>query len=124
MDLGTRQRLVAARRRGQLSAGVVSTEVVPAASKEGWQSTGGVRCVVFVDEVRGRLGQLHLRNHCQDDFAGQLVALLPDWTSWLAARNGTAPHLAERCRPYALGESHVDVGSDDSMPNYLARVSE
>jgi hypothetical protein len=73
---------------------------------------------------RAALTVLHLRNYYQDDFAAQLIALLPDWVSWLAARNGIAPHLAERCRPYALGEPHTDVGSDDSRPNYLARVAE
>jgi hypothetical protein len=73
---------------------------------------------------RVALTVLHLRNYYEDDFAAQLVALLPDWTSWLAARNGTVPQLAERCRPYALGEPHVEVGSDDGMPNYLARVTE
>jgi hypothetical protein len=67
---------------------------------------------------------LHVRNYYQDDFAAQLVALLPDWTSWLAASNRTAPELAERCRPYARGEPHAAVGSDDSSPNYLARVTE
>lgn len=73
---------------------------------------------------RVALTVLHLRNYYQDDFAAQLIALLPDWTSWLAAHSGVAPHLAERCRPYALGEPHADVGSDDSRPNYLARVTE
>jgi hypothetical protein len=73
---------------------------------------------------RVALTVLHVRNYYQDDFAAQLVALLPDWTSWLAASNRTAPELAERCRPYARGEPHAAVGSDDSSPNYLARVTE
>jgi hypothetical protein len=73
---------------------------------------------------RVALTVLHLRDYYQDESPTHLVALLPDWTCWLAERNGTAPQLAERCRPYALGEPHADVGSDDSMPNYLARVTE
>lgn len=73
---------------------------------------------------RVALTVLHLRDYYQDDFADQLVALLPDWVCWLAERNGTAPELVERCRPYVLGEIHPDVGSDDSRPNYLARVIE
>lgn len=73
---------------------------------------------------RVALTVLHLRNYYQDDFAAELIALLPDWISWLAERNGIAPALAERCRPYALGEPHADVGSDDSHPNYLARLAE
>jgi hypothetical protein len=67
---------------------------------------------------------LHMRNYYSDDDAAQLIALLPEWVSWLADRNGTAQHLVERCRPYALGEPHADVGCDDSRPDYLARVIE
>jgi hypothetical protein len=67
---------------------------------------------------------LHLRNFYKDHFATRLIALLPAWTAWLAERNGTPPELAERCRPYALGETHADVGSDDSRPRYRARVIE
>jgi hypothetical protein len=70
------------------------------------------------------LTALHLRNYYQDDFATRLVALLPDWAGWLAERNGTSAELAERCRPYALGKTHADVGSDRSRPNYRARVLE
>lgn len=67
---------------------------------------------------------LHLRDYYLDDFAAQLVALLPDWVRWLAARNGTPAELAERCQPYALGEPHTGVGLDGDRPNYLARVTE
>lgn len=73
---------------------------------------------------RVALTVLHLRNYYLDDFADELVALLPEWTEWLAQRNNTPPHLAERCRPYALGQPHADVGCDDSRPNYQARVIE
>lgn len=66
----------------------------------------------------------HLRDYYQDDFADRLVALLPEWTCWLAARNGTPPELAERVRPYALGKPHPDLGSEDRQPEYLARVAE
>lgn len=67
----------------------------------------------------------HLRNFYLDDFAAELVALLPEWTAWLAARNGTPPELAERCRPYALGESYpgLDYGRTGS-PDPQARVHE
>jgi hypothetical protein len=63
---------------------------------------------------------LHLRNYYTDEYAAELVALLPDWIRWLGARNGTAPQLSERCQPYALGEPHPDVGTDDSV----ARMTE
>ncbi|MBV8995573.1 MAG: hypothetical protein JO287_18165, partial [Pseudonocardiales bacterium] len=56
--------------------------------------------------------------------ADQLVALLPEWTRWLAAYNAAVPELADRCLPYAHGQPHQQVGRDDSKPNYLARVIE
>ena len=67
---------------------------------------------------------LHLRNYYLDDFAGQLVALLPDWTRWLAARDATAPELAGRCLAYAQGMPHPRLGEEDTKVDYLARVAE
>jgi hypothetical protein len=67
---------------------------------------------------------LHMRNFYLDEFADQLVALLPEWTRWLAARNGTSPELADRCLLYANGQPHTQVGQDDSGPDYLARIIE
>jgi hypothetical protein len=66
----------------------------------------------------------HLRNYYEADFAADLVALLPAWASWLSARNGTAPELAERCLPYALGEPHAGIAVDHLGPNHLSRVIE
>lgn len=67
---------------------------------------------------------LHMRNFYLDEYAGELLALLPEWTRWLAERNATAAELADRCLPYAHGQPHQQVGEDHSRPNYLARVIE
>jgi hypothetical protein len=66
----------------------------------------------------------HIRGYYQDDFAAALIALLPDWAGWLAERNATPAHLADRCRPYAHGESHKIVSADDGRLDYLARITE
>jgi hypothetical protein len=66
----------------------------------------------------------HIRGYYQDDFTADLIALLPDWTAWLADRNATPAHLADRCRPYAHGESDKAVSADDGRPDYLARTTE
>lgn len=66
----------------------------------------------------------HLRNYYLDEFADQLVALLPAWTRWLAQRNATPPDLADRCLPYAQGQPHPQITTDDTGPDYLARVTE
>jgi hypothetical protein len=88
-------------------------------------------CINEVDAVfaacsphRVALFVLHVRNFYLDEFADQLVALLPEWTRWLAARNATPPELADRCLPYAHGQPHPQIGEDDSEPDYLARVIE
>lgn len=59
----------------------------------------------------------HLRNFYLEEFAEQLVALLPEWTRWLAERNATPPELAVRCLPYSQGEPHPQVGEDDDGVN-------
>jgi hypothetical protein len=67
---------------------------------------------------------LHVRNYYLDEFADELMALLPEWTRWLAARNATPPELADRCEPYAEGQPHPQTSGDDIGPDYLARVIE
>ena len=66
----------------------------------------------------------HVGNFYEDDFAADLIALLPDWTTWLADRNATPAHLADRCRPYAHGEPHIAFNTDSRGPYYLARITE
>jgi hypothetical protein len=66
----------------------------------------------------------HIRSYYEDDFAAELIALLPDWTVWLAAHNGTPAQLADRCHPYAHGAPHATANADDGEPSYLSRVTE
>jgi hypothetical protein len=66
----------------------------------------------------------HVHDYYLDDFADQLVALLPDWTRWLATRNATPPELAERCLPYAEGQPHPQITVDHTGPDYHARIIE
>lgn len=70
------------------------------------------------------MGVEHICGYYQDDFAADLIALLPDWTAWLADRNATPAHLADRCHPYAHGEPHKAVNADDGRSDYLARIAE
>jgi hypothetical protein len=67
---------------------------------------------------------LHVRSYYLDDFADQLVALLPEWIRWLAARNATASELVERCMPYAQGQPFPQIETVDGQPHYLTRVAE
>jgi hypothetical protein len=47
-----------------------------------------------------------------------------NWTAWLADRNATPTHLADRCRSYAHGEPHKAINADDGRLDYLARIAE
>jgi hypothetical protein len=66
----------------------------------------------------------HIRDYYLDDFAAQILSLLPDWTAWLAERNGTPTHLADRCLPFVDGESHPAVHNDRGELDYFAPVIE
>lgn len=67
----------------------------------------------------------HVHDYYLDDFADQLVNLLPDWIRWLATHNTTPPELAERCLPYAQGQPHPQITVEgNTEPHYLARVAE
>lgn len=67
----------------------------------------------------------HVHGFYVNDFADQLVGLLPDWIHWLAARTAIPAELAERCLPYAQGQPHPQImTADRNEPNYLARVIE
>jgi hypothetical protein len=90
---------------------------------QSWAPTGVAALYHTCSPHRVALTAQHVRGYYLNEFADQVIALLPDWVSWLAERNGLPEHLVERCRPYALGEVHPDIGSD-SAPNYLARVIE
>jgi hypothetical protein len=66
----------------------------------------------------------HMRSFYEEDFAADLITLLPDWAAWLADLNTTPAHLADRCHPYARGEIHAAVHTDDRGPIYVARIPE
>jgi hypothetical protein len=91
---------------------------------DSWQINGPADLYHTCSPHRVALAVAHIRDYYQDDFAAELVALLPDWTAWLADRNATPAHLADRSRPHAHGEPHKSVGTDDGSVDYLARTTE
>lgn len=91
---------------------------------DSWNISGPADLYHTCSPHRVALAVVHIRDYYQDDFAADLIALLPDWTAWLADRNATPAHLADRCRPYVHGESHKAVSADDGKPDDLARTTE
>jgi hypothetical protein len=67
----------------------------------------------------------HLRGFYKDDFAAELVAVLPDWIRFLAEHTGMTDELTERCLAYASGEPQFPGLLDErGEPNPMARVTE
>jgi hypothetical protein len=66
----------------------------------------------------------HVLDYYEDDFANEVLDLLPDWISWLAERNGTPAELADRCLPYASGEPYPGLIGAGHRSDYHARVAE
>jgi hypothetical protein len=68
---------------------------------------------------------LHLRDFYKDDFAAELVAVLPEWIRFLAEHTGMAAELTERCLAYASGELQFPgILDGGGRSNPMARVTE
>ena len=68
---------------------------------------------------------LHLRDFYEDDFAAELVAVLPEWIRFLAEHTGVAAELTDRCLAYASGALQFPGILDDrGRSNPMARVIE
>jgi hypothetical protein len=68
---------------------------------------------------------LHLRDYYKDDFAAELVAVLPEWIRFLAEHTGMTADLTERCLAHASGELQFPgLLDEDGQPNLMARVTE
>jgi hypothetical protein len=91
---------------------------------DSWCLNGIAAVYATCSPHRVALCVLHVRNYYLDDFAEQLVALLPEWIRWLGERNAIPRELADRCLPYLEGQPHSELGMNDVGPDYLARVTE
>lgn len=65
----------------------------------------------------------HCRGYYQEDFADQLMTLLPAWVAWFAESVGLSETLAARCLRYAEGAPHPSASPRGGM-EMLARVEE
>ena len=68
---------------------------------------------------------LHLRDFYKDDFAAELVAVLPEWIRFLAEHTSMTADQTERCLAYASGELRFPGLLDErGQPNPMAQVTE
>jgi hypothetical protein len=89
---------------------------------DSWNLSGIAATFTTCSPHRVALCVPHLREFYQDEFADQVVALLPDWIRWLATSSDLQPELVDRCLPYAHGQPHP--AHTDNKTHYLARVTE
>ena len=92
---------------------------------DSWSPNSQPTLYPFCSPHKVAMTLLHLRDYYQDDFASELVALLPEWIRFLAERTALPAELTERCLAYASGELQFPGILDDrGQMNPMARVSE
>lgn len=105
---------------GPAGAGELATELA-----ESWGPHESPSLYPYCSPHKVAAAVSHLRDFYNDDFAAELVAVLPDWIRFLAEHSGMAPDLTERCLAYASGELQFPGLLDErGEPNPMARVTE
>jgi hypothetical protein len=92
---------------------------------ESWDPRDHPTLYPFCSPHKVAMAVLHLQDFFQDDFAAELVALLPEWIRFLAERTAMPAELTERCLTYASGELRFpEILDNQGRPNPMARVAE
>ncbi|MFF5233861.1 hypothetical protein [Dactylosporangium sp. NPDC000521] len=92
---------------------------------ESWSPQDHPTLYPFCSPHKVAVAVLHLRDHYKEDFAAELVALLPEWIRFLAEHTAMPAELTERCLTYASGELQFPGILDDrGRPNPMARIAE
>ncbi|MDP9799597.1 hypothetical protein J2S43_008109 [Catenuloplanes nepalensis] len=73
---------------------------------------------------RVALNVAHMRNFYTEDYVAELVALQPDWITWLGERAGADIGLVERSLAYAGGAPYPGIVMTGPDADYHARVIE
>jgi hypothetical protein len=92
---------------------------------ESWSPADHPTLYPFCSPHKVAAAILHLRDFYKDEFAAELVAVLPEWIRFLAERTGMTADLTERCLAYASGElPFPGILDDRGRSNPMARVTE
>jgi hypothetical protein len=106
-------------------AGPIGPDELAAELAESWSPQDHATLYPFCSPHKVAVAVLHLRDYFQDDFAAELVALLPEWIRFLAEHTAMPAELTERCLAYASGELQFPGILDDrGRSNPMARVAE
>jgi hypothetical protein len=105
---------------GPASAGELAAELA-----ESWSPLDHPTLYPLCSPHKVAAAVLHLRDFYKDDYAAELVAVLPEWIRLLAEHTGMTTELTERCLAYASGELQFPGILDErGRPNPMARVTE
>jgi hypothetical protein len=106
-------------------AGPVDADELAAELADSWPPHDHPALYPFCSPHKVAMAVLHLRDFFKDDFAAELVAVLPEWIRFLAEHTATPSEATERCLAYASGERQFPgILDDDGRSNPMARVSE
>jgi hypothetical protein len=105
---------------GPARAGELAAEMA-----ESWSPDGCPSLYAYCSPHKVAATVLHLRDFYQDDFAAELVGVLPDWIRFLAEHTGMTAELTDRCLAYASGDLEFPGLLDErGQPDLMARVTE
>ncbi|MET7425386.1 hypothetical protein [Dactylosporangium sp. NPDC005555] len=106
-------------------AGPIGPDELAEELAESWSPGDHPTLYPFCSPHKVAVAVVHLRDFFQDDFAAELVALLPEWIRFLAEHTAMPAELTERCLAYASGELQFPGILDDrGRSNPMARVTE
>ncbi|GAA0734350.1 hypothetical protein Drose_35030 [Dactylosporangium roseum] len=106
-------------------AGPVGPDELAEELAESWSPRDHPTLYPFCSPHKVAVAVLHLRDFYQEDFAAELVALLPEWIRFLAEHTAMSAELTERCLAYASGElPFPGILDDRGRSNPMARVAE
>jgi hypothetical protein len=92
---------------------------------ESWSPRGCPTLYPFCSPHKVAVTVLSVRDYYKEDFAAELVALLPEWIRFLAEHTAMPAELTERCLAYASGElRYPGILDDQGRLNPMAPVPE
>jgi hypothetical protein len=106
-------------------AGPAGADELAAEMADSWPPQDHPALYPFCSPHKVAMAVLHLRDFYKEDFAAELVAVLPEWIRFLAEHTAAPVELTERCLAYASGELQFPgILDDEGRSNPMARVTE
>jgi hypothetical protein len=106
-------------------AGPVGADELATEMADSWRPQDHPALYPFCSPHKVAMAVLHLRDFYKEDFAAELVAVLPEWIRFLAEHTAMPVEPTERCLAYASGELHFPgILDDEGRSNPIECVTE